>query len=187
MASMQKFGGSWSKQKLDVLREYLKPYNTILSKQRFRRYYIDTFAGTGGQIIGNSGHPAQEILPIDDVEHEGVAFLKGSARIALEVEPGFHEFIFSDLSAKKSKHLERLKAEFPNRLIQLRKGDANQVLQDVVSELDWKDCRALVFLDPFGAQVEWRTLELLAGTKAVVFGTCSLGSRCNDNSPAWKD
>jgi len=34
-------------------------------------------------------------------------------------------------------------------------------------ERDWKKERAVVFLDPYGMQVEWSTIEALAATKAV--------------------
>jgi three-Cys-motif partner protein len=34
-------------------------------------------------------------------------------------------------------------------------------------KVDWSYNRALVFLDPFGMQVPWRTLELLGQTKAI--------------------
>lgn len=32
---------------------------------------------------------------------------------------------------------------------------------------DWSRHRALVFLDPFGMQVEWKTIELIAKTEAI--------------------
>ena len=43
----QLFGGSWTEQKLEILKKYLETYNTVLKKQPFERVYIDGFAGTG--------------------------------------------------------------------------------------------------------------------------------------------
>ena len=46
--------------------------------------------------------------------------------------------------------------------------DANAVLQAwLASGVDWKHHRAVVFLDPYGMQVPWSTIELLASTKAI--------------------
>ena len=41
------FGGLWTKEKLDVLRDYLGFYCKALSGQKFDLVYIDAFAGTG--------------------------------------------------------------------------------------------------------------------------------------------
>ena len=56
---------------------------------------------------------------------------KGSARIALEVEPPFDRFLFIEQSAKRVKELENLRKEFANRAeaIQIERGDANEVLK----------------------------------------------------------
>jgi three-Cys-motif partner protein len=32
---------------------------------------------------------------------------------------------------------------------------------------DWTSRRAVLFLDPYGMQVEWRTIEAIAATKAI--------------------
>lgn len=44
---LQQFGGGWTQRKLKVLAQYLKAYATALSRQEFKRVYIDAFAGTG--------------------------------------------------------------------------------------------------------------------------------------------
>ena len=44
--------------------------------------------------------------------------------------------------------------------------EANDYLQGLCLE-SWKEKRAVVFLDPFGMQVKWATIEALARTKAV--------------------
>lgn len=50
--------------------------------------------------------------------------------------------------------------------IDVREGDANTVIQDICS-LDWKRHRAVLFLDPYGMQVEWKTIEAIASTGAI--------------------
>lgn len=44
---LQQFGGSWTEQKLQRLREYLIAYHNALKNAPFTLYYIDAFAGTG--------------------------------------------------------------------------------------------------------------------------------------------
>ncbi len=39
-------------------------------------------------------------------------------------------------------------------------------LQAFCAKRNWKKCRAVVFLDPFGNQVEWKTIEAIARTKS---------------------
>lgn len=63
--------------------------------------------------------------------------------------------------------LRQLAAEFPQAAIDIRQGDANALLRQWCAATDWSNQRAVVFLDPYGMQVEWQTLEAIAGTKAV--------------------
>jgi three-Cys-motif partner protein len=50
----------------------------------------------------------------------------------------------------------------------VQEADANSALKTwLASAIDWKRHRAIVFLDPFGMQVPWSTVEMLATTKAV--------------------
>ncbi len=45
--------------------------------------------------------------------------------------------------------------------------DANEHLLWWCRATDWKRHRAVVFLDPYGVQVEWRTIEAIAQTKGI--------------------
>jgi three-Cys-motif partner protein len=40
-------------------------------------------------------------------------------------------------------------------------------LQDLCGNYSWRTNRAVLFLDPFGMQVQWRTIEAVAKTKAI--------------------
>jgi three-Cys-motif partner protein len=67
--------------------------------------------------------------------------------------------------------LESLEKEYKGRrTIAIRKSDCNQYLREKVvnnSRINWKSNRAVVFLDPFGMQVPWSTLESLGRTMAI--------------------
>ncbi|MCP4319335.1 MAG: three-Cys-motif partner protein TcmP [Hyphomicrobiales bacterium] len=47
------------------------------------------------------------------------------------------------------------------------KGDANDHIQKICSSEQWRTQRGVVLLDPFGSQVNWRTIEAIAATKAL--------------------
>jgi three-Cys-motif partner protein len=65
--------------------------------------------------------------------------------------------------------LNELRIEYSGRLsITVKEDDANTALKEWVgSGIDWRAHRAVVFLDPFGMQVPWATIEALASTKAI--------------------
>lgn len=47
------------------------------------------------------------------------------------------------------------------------RSEANRSVIDFCDSTDWKKNRAVLFLDPFGMQVEWATLEKVAATEAI--------------------
>src|SRR5262249_24736389 len=67
----------------------------------------------------------------------------------------------------KTKELEQLRGEYADKRIKVLKGDANAALQSFCVGRDWRYCRAVVFLDPFGNQVDWKSIEAIAATRAI--------------------
>lgn len=51
-------------------------------------------------------------------------------------------------------------------MIKCERGDANEYLKNLCQK-NWESHRALVFLDPYGMQVEWETIESIAHTQAI--------------------
>jgi three-Cys-motif partner protein len=158
-----RFGGRWTEQKLRVLEGYLRAYTTALKNTSLRKGYIDAFAGSGYRdTTGISVFP-------DLAEQEPQELLDGSARIALKTEPSFDGFVFIESHAGRRAQLERLRDEFHHvrsEASQIRGGDANQQLQDICQK-SWAKRRAVLFLDPYGMQVEWKTIEAVASTRAI--------------------
>lgn len=169
-----RFGGNWTTRKLDVLAGYLQSYTTALKNQPkpqrpFRKLFVDAFAGTGyREARRDSAGSSQDALVPDLVEQEPQSLLDGSARIALKTDPPFDRYVFIERSAERCVRLEALKSDFPNlaERIAIRHGDANTEIQELCSE-DWGMQRAVIFLDPYGMQVEWATIEAIARTKAI--------------------
>jgi len=155
------FGGPWTVEKLDVLRAYLSGYAQALKNQPFQRHYIDAFAGTGDRAVKR--HEAQTVLELPELD----AMTKGSARLALEIEPPFDRYIFIEKRRRRSSALEHLKSEFPYRNIEILNEDANAAVQRICRNADWRSNRAVLFLDPYGMQVSWETLVAVGWTKAI--------------------
>lgn len=171
---LQLFGGGWTERKLDALHKYLRAYAKALSNTAFNRVYIDAFAGTGyrEQRISARVQPLPDIFADELGElhaPEPQHFLDGSAKIALKVEPPFHRFIFIENDDAKVQELERLKAEFPPQAsaIDIRAGDANKTIQDICTNWDNRETRGVLFLDPFGMQVDWATIDAVAKTRCI--------------------
>lgn len=155
------FGGSWTEQKLDILRKYLNAYTVALKNKKFECIYIDAFAGTG--YCGKGAAQNSELnLDFAELRNETVQeYITGSARIALETEPPFQQYIYIDLDNDKCARLEELKNVYPSKAsrISIINEDANSYIQRYVSSTDWRGRRAVMFLDPFGMQVSWNTIR----------------------------
>ncbi|NVJ25970.1 three-Cys-motif partner protein TcmP [Myxococcus sp. AM011] len=171
------FGGDWTEKKLDVLKHYLVAYTTALkdkpsANNAFRKAYIDAFAGTGTRTArerDTSSAPDTLLFP-DLNEPAPQRLLEGSAKLALQVEPRFESYIFIERSHERCQQLKALKQEFPALAddIVVRQGEANAEIQKLCAPLNaWKSRRAVLFLDPYGMQVEWKTIQAIAATKAI--------------------
>lgn len=166
-----RFGGDWTTAKLGVLERYLVAYTTALKDTKFRKGYIDAFAGTGYRAARrdeSEGESAQTLLLPELGAEEPQSLLEGSATIALHTDPPFDSYVFIEKSAKRCGQLENLKSQFPDLRdrIQVRQGEANAEIQELCAK-NWRRHRAVLFLDPYGMQVEWKTIEAIAATKAI--------------------
>jgi three-Cys-motif partner protein len=133
----------------------------VLKRKRLTRFYIDAFAGTGDRTTERQREQMLFELPELD------SMTKGSTRVALEIEPPFHQYIFIEKSRKHASALEQLRNEYPSRNIKTFNEDANEAIQRICREQDWRLNRAVLFLDPYGMQVSWETLRAAAATLAM--------------------
>ncbi len=161
------FGGSWTEEKLSLLEQYLIQYLKIFhanpKAKYFHTWYVDAFAGTGS--IATKGDEA--VLMVDG---KIVApSIEGSAAVALRQDPGFNSYLFIEKSARRVKQLLKLAEPFQEhgRHVEVVTGDANEELCAWVKRTDWRTSRAVVFLDPYGMQVDWETIVALGATKAI--------------------
>jgi three-Cys-motif partner protein len=168
--------GPWSREKLECLRKYLDAYTTILRKQNFKGYfYVDAFAGPGSLTVRKSRakNVTQQSL-FEVAEHyaadpEAAAYIDGSPRVALGIEHPFTDYVFVEVDPERIAQLEKLKGEFPSKRIHIRSGECAAYLEGLLERNRgrWRQWRGVVFLDPFGMQVPWRTIAALGKTRAI--------------------
>ena len=166
--SVHQFGGKWTIEKLERVAKYLHAYSTIMTKQAFRFAYIDAFAGTS-YLTKKSENVQGGLLFPEFAERDTRHFLDGSARIALQVSPRFNKYIFIEKELTRCNGLNKLKEDFADLAsdIQIINADANSYLADLCLNYSWKKNRAVLFLDPYGMEVEWNTIEAIASTQAI--------------------
>lgn len=174
MNSEHSFGGSWTEKKIERVRDYLGAYTTIFTKNEKARHlkttYVDAFAGTGRRAAGLAPYQAEASLFEDaETDPEARLFKEGSARAALEVEPAFDAYVFVDRNPGHARQLGKLREDFPEKSarISVETAEANAFLTRWCAEVDWEKNRAVVFLDPYGVQVDWSTIEIIAATRGI--------------------
>jgi three-Cys-motif partner protein len=142
--------GYWSEIKLEILKDYAKPYNQILRANHFHPIYIDGFAGLGFHKAKGSDR-----------------IIDGSPTRALAVDPPFESFHFVDLDGKRVDSLKKISAGRPN--VTVHHGDCNEVLvQEVFPVIDYAQRkRALCILDPYGLHLSWATILAAGKSNAI--------------------
>jgi three-Cys-motif partner protein len=189
-AGEHRFGGAHTDDKLARLRAYLWAFTSALKHQEFALIYVDAFAGSGER---SDVLPVLPLLNEDNAEPQ-VVIVPGSARLAIEVEPPFHRLVLVEKNPTRYTALDQLRAEFPDRAIECHKKDANEVVQRLCRRTQWRgstlSCgtRGVIFLDPYGMEVEWATVAAIAGTRALdlwyYFPLMGLYRQAANRSPA---
>ena len=148
--------GIWSEVKLAIIKEYVKPYVTILDKWRresipsLKWIYIDAYAGPGYHLSKTTG----ETVP-------------GSPLIALDVSPPFSEYHFIDSDPARARQLRKLAGSRKDVFIYAR--DCNEVLlKDIFPRARYESYRrAICLLDPYNIGLEWKVIETAAKMRSV--------------------
>lgn len=203
---MRQFGGTWSESKLDCVEQYVTQYLKVMQNEPWwTLHYIDAFAGRGRQVLGR-GPGTSHALEVesffgDDSDcRDTREFLIGSAIRALSASRKaarpFDRFVFVDSDKLACHELDSLISEdFPElRLaVTVHCEDANAALERHISATDWNGVRAVVFLDPYGMEVSWATVQHLASTGACdvwyLFPLCGVIRMMTNNGQipeSWK-
>jgi three-Cys-motif partner protein len=158
------FGGQHTELKLSIIEGYLHAFTTALRPRFKNLWYIDAFAGTGSRTVRTERKGASLVeAPAEEV----VERRRGSAQIAIDTRPVFDFLVFIEKNKNYAAALNELAALNLQRSIVVAEEDANTAIRRLVATNRWDDKRAIVFLDPYGMEVEWSTLEAIASTRAI--------------------
>ena len=162
---MNRFGGNWTKTKIEMLVEYAHAYLTIMNKYpHFRLLYFDGFAGTG--FIEHGKKPRIDMTI-------------GAARRIVELDQpkSFDGYYFVEKNHKKAQELRaNLNQAAPQKkeVIYIVEEDCNLKIKDLADYMnrtksERKYDKLLAYIDPAGMQLDWNALESLKGIGADVW------------------
>jgi three-Cys-motif partner protein len=160
--------GPWAKDKLHALNQYLDYYTKVLKNQSWRLVYVDAFSGGGTAAVrmAKRSDDSQSPLIVEASDPEEQEFIRGSPRIALELNNPFDTYVFIDANGARIAELQAITSEFgAARNIHLRPGHADEQIAWVLQQNIRKAThRGVAFLDPFGAHLSWSSVKGLADT-----------------------
>lgn len=165
------WGGPWTEKKLDAFSKYVWSYLIIMKNFPYwKTIYFDGFAGSGNRVAKDSDFAKQlAILP----EEERV--YKGAAERVINIEGNaFDYYYFIDQKEtsleKLEQHLKAIPASKGKTLV-FKNGNCNFYLNELAIALKKKkpSYSALIFLDPFGMQIDWGSILALKGTRSDVW------------------
>lgn len=170
----QEFGDKHTVQKLETVQRYLQAYATALKFKSFKLLYVDACAGSGSSVPkGTLEVPTSNQVPLEGLGPpvaDTDEIIVGSAIRALGVKPPFHKYLLNDVKRSNVDALRKVvREDFPDlaERVELTRLDANEMLRQLCKSRNWRETRAVVFLDPFGLQIDYETLRLLGQTRAV--------------------
>lgn len=164
---MNKFGGNWTHNKIEILVDYAEAYLTIMHKYAkrydWRLLYFDGFAGSGFiKPKKNQNNQWQLFGP------QAPQMIVGAARRILEIEEprAFDNYYFVEKGKTNFTNLiQNTKAQFPQKSIQIANTDCNKKIMAMGQFLKTKQgkkYKVLAYIDPCGMQVNWESLVTLA-------------------------
>lgn len=125
-----------------------------------------------GDLTSPPGAPDPDV---EAMRADATCFLEGSVVKALKLEPGFRSYHFMEQNSARAEQLRQTAAQFADRRIEVHEGDANEALVRLLRRIPWgrregagnRFPKAVLFLDPYGMNVNWSTLEAVAKTRSI--------------------
>jgi three-Cys-motif partner protein len=144
------FGGFWTQHKIEIFIKYLFAYLEIMKFQQFKLIYFDGFAGCGRIEPENSGIDENKFI-------ESVALQV----LSMKHPKLFDVYYMVDKHKKRSEALSALvKKKFPALNAHVVRDDCNTRLISMANYMRQNGShRALAFIDPFGMNLKWSSIE----------------------------
>lgn len=153
----QRSDGVGMRDVFDILQGYLKAYCETMQGQGFKTHYVEPFAQTG-RYAPNTDANQLKLFPGDCFDDSSV--------VALKTDPEFDVCHFNALEADCKDRMKHMAAEFSDKEVEISCGEANEFTKAFCSSLKASD-RAVLFVDPPGAKMEWKTIRKVASTRKI--------------------
>lgn len=153
---MNKFGGDWTENKIEILVEYAKAYLTIMNsfakRYDWKLLYFDGFAGSGFITKGN--------------EENQKMIIGAASRILEIIKPRpFDVYYFVEKESDNIKELKKNTLDvFPKKRIHIVETDCNEKIESMSTFLasnKGRKYKTLAYIDPCGMQLNWSSLQTL--------------------------
>lgn len=161
---MNKFGGNWTEEKIEILVKYAKAYLTIMNKyakkNNWNLLYFDGFAGSGYITKENQA---------------GKKIIVGAAKRILEISTpcSFDMYYFVEKDTSTATMLTKnTKDVYPNKKIHIVDDDCNRKIKDLSQFLkshSGRSYKVLAYIDPYGMQLNWNSLVTLERSNVDVW------------------
>ncbi len=136
----------WTRNKLQILEDYVSAFNTASAGKASERVYIDLMAGRP-----------------DNFDRDTLEQIAGSARIALAAEPPFTRLAFGEMPDTAATLETELRRTYPHRDFKVYPGDCNVTVHQMLSDLaPYRWAPTFAFLDQQAAELDWMTVKALA-------------------------
>jgi three-Cys-motif partner protein len=164
----QTYGGRRTELKVDRLRQYCAAFLEAMHEKPYKTVYIEACCGSG----------TVRLNPPKQTRTSGLIKLptrkpciEGLPMQVLGLPQPFTHYYFVDQSQACCDGLtDIVESHYPRRKRRTTVvcDDANVFLQDYCKNKSWTKRRAVIFLDPFGANaMNWTTVEAIAATGAA--------------------
>jgi len=161
--------GEWGVEKYLRVWMYDEIFTTSM-KEKWKRTYVDLFAGAGHAFLKDSGRA-----------------VLSSAMLALHVPHRFDRYVLCEANPTRMAALrERVRRAAPEADVVLLEGDANRIAQSIVHAIP-SDSLAFCFADPFGTNIRLSTIRVLAAARRMDFLILlALGMDANRNKEIYR-
>lgn len=189
------WGGPWTEQKLDCFESYVKAYLTIMNvhrdKYNWKLIYFDGFAGCGSRTVTECDQEdsSKELLEIFESENcadtqKELNVYAGAAERVVRLEQdmrGFDFYYFVDTNENNLTKLNLKLAQYnvQGRLAYRHDNANNQAKLLAKAMADNPKLKTLCFLDPFGMNINWESIQQLAGKSIDLWILVPIGTIVN--------
>lgn len=162
--------GEWGVEKYLRVWMYDEIFTTSM-KGKWKRTYVDLFAGAGHALLKESGRA-----------------VLSSAMLALHVPHRFDRYVLCEADRTRMEALrERVGRAAPWADVVFLEGDANRIAQSIVHAIP-SDSLAFCFADPFGTNLRLSTIRVLAAAGRMDFLILlALGMDANRNRELYTE